>query len=276
MMATECHVFWGKYIFLNQTLFQLFEQERKSRQLNETLEEREKDLEELDSEVTIEKRQIWRIGSEIHSKRSKLNRMKKELRKKVTRCEQLSLELELARSKKLHTGSMAMSAEDRAKEMQQMLDREENQFNSVQFELDKLREKKVAKEKVLKDLLTNEEANNLRLHGLGLEIKNLTKKSKMTKAELAKKEDIAISNNYTLSQIERELALLRGTQSEVNRSKLKESIDHCKLELENRNSDKRNLDHLVHKMASDVRKVRRDIDAINVQQGLNAINIFWF
>ncbi len=255
-------------------MFGIDVQERKSRHLNETLEEREKDLEELDSEVTIEKRQIWRIGSEIHSKRSKLNRMKKDLRKKVTRCEQLSLELELARSKKLHTGSMAMSAEDRAKEMQQLLDREENQLNGVQFELDKLREKKVSKEKVLKDLLTNEEANNLRLHGLGLEIKNLTKKGKLTKAELAKKEDIAIANNYTLSQIERELAQLRGTQSEVNRSKLKESIDQCKLELENRNSDKRNFDHLVHKMASDVRKVRRDIDAINVQQGLNVINIF--
>ena len=60
-------------------------QERKCRQLNETLEKKEKDLEELDSEVTIEKRQIWRIGSEIQSKRAKLNRMKKDLRKKVSR-----------------------------------------------------------------------------------------------------------------------------------------------------------------------------------------------
>jgi chromosome segregation ATPase len=230
------------------------------------LEEKEKALEEIDSEVTIEKRQIWRIGSEIHSKRSKLNRLKKDLRKKVSRCDQLSMELELARSKKLHTGSMAMTADDRSKEMQQLLDREESLFNTVQFELDKLREKKLSKEKVLRDILNNEEANNLRLQGLGLEIKNISKKNKLAKAELAKKEDIAIANNYTLSQIERELARLRGTQSEVNRAKLKESIDQCKLELENRLSDKRNLDHLVHKMSSDVRKVRRDIVAIDLQQ----------
>ena len=95
---------------------------------------------------------------------------------------------------------------------------------------------------------------------------NIFRKTKSTKAELAKKEDIAIANNYTLSQIERELAFLRGTQAEVNRGKLKESIDQCKIELETRNSDKRNLDHLVHKMASEVRKVRRDIEAVNAQQ----------
>ena len=176
------------------------------------------------------------------------------------------MELELARSKKLHSGSMAMTAEDRAKEMQQHLDREQNQLNAVQFELDKLREKKLDKEKVLKDLSTTEEANSLRLHGLSLELKNIFRKTKSTKAELAKKEDIAIANNYTLSQIERELAFLRGTQAEVNRGKLKESIDQCKVELETRNSDKRNLDHLVHKMNSEVRKVRRDIEAVNAQQ----------
>jgi hypothetical protein len=41
------------------------------------------------------------------------------------------------------------------------------------------------------------------------------------------------------------LSQLKGTQADVNRSKLKESIEQSKLELENRLSDKRNLDHLV-------------------------------
>ena len=245
---------------------QLADLERKCRQLGETLEVREKELEVIDSEVTIEKRQIWRIGTEINSKRTKLNGLKKELRKKIARCEQLSMELELARSRKLHTGSLAMTADDRAKEVQQMLDGEESQLNAVQFDLDKLREKKVAKEKVLKDLVNCVEANNLRIQGLALEIKNISKKTLSTRIDLSKKEDIAIANNYTLAQIERELAQIRGTQADINRAKLKENIEQSKLELENRLSDKRNLDHLVHKMASDVRKVRRDIEMINGQQ----------
>ena len=245
---------------------QLADLERKCRQLGETLEVREKELEVIDSEVTIEKRQIWRIGTEINSKRTKLNGLKKELRKKIARCEQLSMELELARSRKLHTGSLAMTADDRAKEVQQMLDGEESQLNAVQFDLDKLREKKVAKEKVLKDLVNCVEANNLRIQGLALEIKNISKKTLSTRIDLSKKEDIAIANNYKLAQIERELAQIRGTQADINRAKLKENIEQSKLELENRLSDKRNLDHLVHKMASDVRKVRRDIEMINGQQ----------
>ena len=147
-----------------------------------------------------------------------------------------------------------------------MLDGEESQLNAVQFDLDKLREKKVAKEKVLKDLVNCVEANNLRIQGLALEIKNISKKTLSTRIDLSKKEDIAIANNYKLAQIERELAQIRGTQADINRAKLKENIDQSKLELENRLSDKRNLDHLVHKMASDVRKVRRDIEMINGQQ----------
>ena len=192
---------------------QLADLERKCRQLGETLEVREKELEVIDSEVTIEKRQIWRIGTEINSKRTKLNGLKKELRKKIARCEQLSMELELARSRKLHTGSLAMTADDRAKEVQQMLDGEESQLNAVQFDLDKLREKKVAKEKVLKDLVNCVEANNLRIQGLALEIKNISKKTLSTRIDLSKKEDIAIANNYKLAQIERELAQIRGTQA---------------------------------------------------------------
>lgn len=67
--------------------------------------------------------------------------------------------------------------------------------------MDKLLEKKLANEKRLKDLKTNEESNNLRIRGLNLEIKNLSKHAKTTRSDLAKKEDIAIANNYTLSQV---------------------------------------------------------------------------
>jgi hypothetical protein len=36
------------------------------------------------------------------------------------------------------------------------------------------------------------------------------------RSDLAKKEDIAIANNYVLAQIERELAQIRGTQVSIS------------------------------------------------------------
>ncbi len=73
--------------------------------------------------MTIEKRQIWRVGAEISTKRARLNQMKKGLKRKIERCEQIGLELELTRSKKLHFGSLAMTSEEKSKEMQRMLDK---------------------------------------------------------------------------------------------------------------------------------------------------------
>ncbi len=49
-----------------------------------------------------------------------------------------------------------------------------------------MREKKVMKEKALKDIMTNEEANNLRIQGLNLEIKNISKKTKLTRLNIIK------------------------------------------------------------------------------------------
>ena len=57
--------------------------------------------------------------------------------------------------------------------MRQLLDKEESQYNLVLVRLNKLIEKKLAKEQVLKEILVLEEANKIKLQNLGLEIKNM-------------------------------------------------------------------------------------------------------
>ena len=91
-----------------------------------------------------------------------------------------------------------------------------------------------------------------------LEKANLNKQLKRKTDVLLKKEEILLTTGYTLGQIERELTRLKGL--EVNRAELRSALEAVKAELEDRLSDKRNLDHLVHKMLADVSKVTRDLD----------------
>ena len=45
-----------------------------------------------------------------------------------------------------------------------------------------------------------------------------------------------------------------------NRAELKSTLENFKIELESRQMEKRNMDHLVHKMMSEVKKVHKDIE----------------
>ena len=59
---------------------------------------------------------------------------------------------------------------------------------------------------------------------------------------------------------EREIARIKGTMSLDNRAELKSTLENFKIELESRQMEKRNMDHLVHRMMSEVKKVHKDID----------------
>ena len=96
-----------------------------------------------------------------------------------------------------------------------------------------------------------------------MEKSNLSRHLKDTTEVLLNKEEMVLTTSYTLGQLEKEINRLKGC--EINRSELKAVLDHLKRELESRLSDKRNLDHLVHKMLADVGKVTRDLEKCDRQ-----------
>ena len=124
----------------------------------------------------------------------------------------------------------------------------------------------VGKQKEFKDLNDQEEVNSIRLKGLTQERGNLDKQVTNKKVELIKREDVAVANDQKLVSIEREIARIKGTMSLDNRAELKATLENFKLELDSRSAEKRNLDHLVHKMMCEVKRVKRDIETIDRSQ----------
>ena len=62
------------------------------------------------------------------------------------------------------------------------------------------------------------------------------------------------------------LFLIKGTMSLDNRAELRAMLENFKLELESRQAEKRNLDHLLHKMMCEVKRVSKDIEFISKNQ----------
>ena len=60
--------------------------------------------------------------------------------------------------------------------------------------------------------------------------------------------------------------LIQGTMSLDNRAELRAMLENFKLELESRQAEKRNLDHLLHKMMCEVKRVSKDIEFISKNQ----------
>ena len=103
-----------------------------------------------------------------------------------------------------------------------------------------------------------------------LERGNLDNQFQDRKVELIKREDVAVANDQRLVSLEREIARIKGTMSLDNRAELKATLENFKVELESRQLEKRNMDHLVHKMMSEVKKVHKDMD--NVKKSHESYN----
>ena len=235
----------------------ILEEERKAQALNEELEAKETELDELDGQVILERRETWRIGGEIDTTRARWQNAKRQYKHKLSKIGSLNEEIKDLKNLKREGGNKSLSAEEKANEIGRLLDAEQQTHDTLQWELERTQEKKVKNEQNLHELKVKHGHNAKRLKGMKLEKRNLSKKVKLKTDILLKKEEIVLTASYTLSQLERELTRLKG--QEVNRVELKALLDQLKVELESRLSDKRNLDHLVHKMMADVGKVTRDL-----------------
>ncbi len=77
---------------------------------------------------------------------------------------------------------------------------------------------------------------------------------------------MAVTLDYRLSQLERELKELKGQTSKENRAEVKRELDRVREELSARGADKRSLDHLCHKMEADVRKAAREVARLEEEE----------
>ena len=245
---------------------QIEETEKKSQQLSAESAEKEASLEKLEAELALEERETSKTGAEIASKRVRLKEVKANLNASDIKVNVLRENLEKAKRKMTAVANSAATAEEKADEVDLLLTEEERWLDALRWDLDKLREKRLKQEAILSK--TDDEMNFLRIRvkGLRIEKQNLASRLTSKSAELAKKEDLSVAHDYRIAQLERSIAERKGSLRPENGAELKMELKSLKETLAERLADKRNLDHLVHKLTADKQRLYRDVKRLEKEK----------
>ncbi len=240
--------------------------ERTAGSLGKTLEAREDDLRACDGELVLEEGEISKLKSEIDAKRGRLKDVKETKTRMTNRVKMLEAIIQEAIRKRAELKNSALTAEEMLKEMDRLLEGEVRRRDVLKWDLEKLRERKFRSEQSLKELRDELGVVRMRTKAFALERDRASEAIAGHKGELAKKEELAAANDFKISQLERRIAKMKGTMSPENRAELKKELDALKAELAEKSADKRNVDHLLHKIASEVRKMSRAIEQLEKEK----------
>jgi chromosome segregation ATPase len=234
--------------------------ERKAQTLASTIDAREEEVREYEGELVLEEGETNKLKSVIDDKRVRLKDVKETKGRLMNRVKELDKELKEDAVRRVDLQNSAMSAEQTCNEMDRMLDKEEKQKDLLQWDLDKLREKKFTMEHDLKLLKDEVAIVKMKTKAFVLERARGATIVKDQNENLAKREEVAAANDFKIAELERQLSKMKGTISPENRAELKRELEGLKEDLAVRNADKRNVDHMLHKIDAEVRKVMRTIE----------------
>ena len=122
-------------------------EEHKYQKLNEALESTENELKEFNSEITLEKRQMWKAGSEMDSKKARMKETKLELQRVGKQGERLKNDVNELKDAKVSCNNRALTAEEKANQMQRLLDQEQLQHDMTLTEYHKSKERLLEKQR---------------------------------------------------------------------------------------------------------------------------------
>ena len=88
---------------------------------------------------------MWRAGSEMESKKVRMKETKKELTKKKSQVDKLRSDLSEAKDENVSCSNRALTSEEKANQMQRLLDQEQLQHDITLTDLHKAKERLVGK-----------------------------------------------------------------------------------------------------------------------------------
>ena len=136
--------------------------ERKVQALTQHLDQAQLELKDFESEITLEKRSMWKVNSEIECKKIRMKETKKTLTKKKKEQESLQNDVNDLKDHKISSNNRAITAEERANQMQRVLDQEQLQFEMTETEFHKAKERLLKKQKEFTELSDEEDIHRLR------------------------------------------------------------------------------------------------------------------
>ena len=245
---------------------QIADSEREYQRLNVVCENKEKELEDLENELILEERETMKLGNnikvkriEIRENRSKRNRQSDILDKEKARVEEL-------KKRQAEVESNSATEEQRLRVIEKLLDEQERARDSLKWDIEKQREKNLKLENNICAMKKEVQIMDSEIKGMAIQESGLRASIKKLKDSIRKKEDISVTCDHRIAELERQVNIIKGKELPNNYTELREEKEALKKLLEERLVEKRNLDHMVHKIQAEVRKQERELKNITTER----------
>ncbi|KAI4882834.1 hypothetical protein NFI96_020473, partial [Prochilodus magdalenae] len=206
--------------------------ERQATRLQLQLQEQESNRMRLQDELETLKGTVDRAATEVEALRSNLTNMKKEISDKTTKLDETRLQNGALEEKLQVVTEAALSVEERAEQMEQMLRDQELRIKEIDTQLQRQRELLFRKSQELQTLTAKEKNATAELAGSRAALSNLDSRLSKLDQNALKQQEIMYNQDFQIQLLERKMARLRGEVNTEERQVLEKRTSELSQALE--------------------------------------------
>ncbi|XP_036453610.1 LOW QUALITY PROTEIN: coiled-coil domain-containing protein 39 [Colossoma macropomum] len=240
--------------------------ERQAARLRQQLQEQESNRMRLQDELETLKGTVDRAATDVESLRSNLTSMKKEINDKTTKLEEAQLQ-NVALEEKLQVATeAALSVEERAEQMEQMLRDQELHIKEIDTQLQRQRELLFRKSQELQTLRAKEKSATAELSGSRAALSNLDSRLSKLDQHALKQQEIIYNQDFQIQLLERKMARLRGEVNTEEKQVLEKRTSELSKALEEKKKTASMLTSQLKKLQDDIRCLRKETEKTGAEE----------
>ncbi|XP_072544445.1 coiled-coil domain-containing protein 39 [Salminus brasiliensis] len=240
--------------------------ERQAGRLQQQLQEQESNRTRLQDELETLKGTVDRAATDVEAMRSNLTSMKKDIGNKTTKLEEAQLQ-NVALEEKLQAATeSALSVEERAEQMEQLLHDQELHIKEIDAQLQRQRELLFRKSQELQTLRAKEKNATAELSGSQAALSNLDSRLSKLDQSALKQQEIISNQDFQIQLLERKMARLRGEVNTEEKQALEKRTSELSNALEEKKKTAAMLATQLKKLQDDIRCVRKEAEKTGAEK----------
>ncbi|KAG9273738.1 coiled-coil domain-containing protein 39 [Astyanax mexicanus] len=240
--------------------------ERQFIRLQQQLQEQESSRMRVKDELETLKGTVDRAATEVESMRSKLTSVKKDISNKTTKLEEAWLQNAALEEKLQLATEAALSVEERAEQMEQILSDQELHLKEIDAQLKRQRELLFRKSQELQTLRAKEKNATAELSGSRMALSSLDNRLNKLDQSTLQQEGIMYTQDFQIQLLERKMAHLRGEVNTEERQALEKRISELSSALEEKKETAAMLATQLKKLQDDIRCVSKETEKTGAEK----------
>ncbi|XP_039256465.2 coiled-coil domain-containing protein 39-like [Styela clava] len=241
-------------------------QERLAAKLRIQYQEHENNRMQLEDELDTLKYTVERTATDLESIKSSVTGLKKEIVSKNLKLQQATLTREQLQDKLSAANQGVLSAEEQAALAEEMLNKEEESLKEFDQELRRIRDLHFKKKEELHTVMTSEKNVAASIQGSRAASKNLSSRLNKLDQQSVKQQEIIYNQDFTIQQLERRIARMRGEINTEEKKELEARIASLTASLEDKNNIHIVLTTQLKRLQDDIRRQKRDMDKTGTEK----------